>query len=461
MMTLGEAATAVCGQCTGEDVLFTGVSTDSRSIAPGALFVALRGERHDGHAFLEGAKAAGAVAALVDQASRMNAVPASLPLLIVPHTLQALGTLAAFWRARCHLPLIGVVGSNGKTTVKEMIAAIMRAHFGAAHTLATEGNLNNDIGVPLSLLKLRPAHRAAVIEIGMNHPGETAHLAAMARPTIGLVNNAQREHQEFMNSVEEVAAEHAQLIRALPAGGVAVLNADDAFAPLWRDAASSAGATVRDFGLEHPACVRGRYAVKGFSSEIRLQGPEGEASFTLAMPGAHNACNAAGAAAAATAAGASFASVERGLSGFSGVKGRQQRKTGRGGAVVIDDSYNANPESVRAAIDVLSGCAGMTVLILGDMGEVGERGPEFHREMGAYASHVHVTALFGLGALARHAVEAFGEQGKQAASLDELLAHARPWDRPGSTILVKGSRFMRMERVVDALVRDPREGGTH
>ena len=457
MMTLAEAAAAVSGQLIADDVVFTSVSTDSRTIAPGALFVALRGERHDGHRFLENVKASGAAAAMIDRASRDAGAPPGLPLVVVPDTLCALGTLAASWRARQQLPLIGVVGSNGKTTVKEMIAAILRAHFGAAQTLATEGNLNNDIGLPLSLLRLRATHRAAVVEIGMNHRGETAHLASIARPTIGLVNNAHREHQEFMKSVAEVAEEHAALIRALPKGGIAVLNADDAFAPLWRKAAAGVGATVRDFGLEHAASVSGRYVPKGYASDIRLQTPEGEADFTIALPGAHNARNAAAAAAAATAAGASLASLEQGLGGFSGLKGRQQRKTGRGGAVVIDDSYNANPESVRAAIDVLSACAEPTVLVLGDMGEVGGQGPEFHREIGAYARQARVSALFGLGMLARHAVEAFGVSATHADSLEELVGLVSGWDREGTTLLVKGSRFMRMERVVDALVGTQQE----
>jgi UDP-N-acetylmuramoyl-tripeptide--D-alanyl-D-alanine ligase len=459
MMALLEAAIAVSGQPVGDNVTFGSVSTDSRTVPPGALFIALRGEKFDGHEFLDAARSAGAVAVLVDQAWRAAGGQTPLPSIIVPDTLSALGLLAAQWRARHDLPLVGVVGSNGKTTVKEMIAAVLRAHHGAAQVLATEGNFNNDIGLPLTLLRLRAGHRAAVIEIGMNHPGETAKLARIARPGIGLVNNAQREHQEFMKSVADVAAEHASLVEALPRGGVAVLNADDPFVSLWREKAAAAGASVRDFGLDRPAAVTARRVAKGFASDITLRLPEGEARFTLELPGVHNARNAAGAAAAATAAGASPEAVERGLSGFTGVKGRQQRKTGSGGAVVIDDSYNANPESVRAAVEVLAACDQPTTLVLGDMGEVGEKGPEFHREIGEFARSSGVGALYGLGELMRHAVQAYGEGARHATSLEELLPLVAARDRPGATLLVKGSRFMRMERVVEALTGAA--GGKH
>jgi UDP-N-acetylmuramoyl-tripeptide--D-alanyl-D-alanine ligase len=452
MMNLSQAARAVSGSLAGADVRFSSVSTDTRSIAPGALFVALRGERFDGHAFVERALAGGASAAMVDERYLEGAAPGPRPLVAVRDTRLALGALAAAWRSAFSLPLIGVVGSNGKTTVKEMIAAILRAEAGAGAALATEGNLNNDIGLPLTLLRLREPHRVAVIEIGMNHPGETAVLAAIARPTVGVINNAQREHQEFMRSIEEVAREHAALIGALPPGGVAVVNADDDFAPMWRGAAAAAGASVRDFGLERPAAVGARYRLGEFASEVMAVLPEGEARFTLALAGEHNVRNALAAAAAASAAGAGLAAISAGLSDFRGVKGRQQRKRSRAGATVVDDTYNANPESVRAAIDVLRRLPAPTVLVLGDMGEVGDQGEAFHREVGAYARAAQVSSLIGFGELARHAVQAFGEQGAHAASLEELVEKVASFDRPGATLLVKGSRFMRMERVVAELV---------
>jgi len=452
MMSLSQAARAVSGTPVGPDAKFLSVSTDSRGPVRGALFVALRGERFDGHDFVDQALASGAAGAMVDRewhaASRAGGQHA---LVVVEDTRSALGRLAEHWRSRFSLPLIGVVGSNGKTTVKEMIASILRERFGERSTLATEGNLNNDIGLPLTLLRLDENHRAAVIEIGMNHRGETALLGAIAKPTIGLINNAQREHQEFMRSVADVAHEHASLFASLQPDACAVWNADDAFAPVWREAARAAGARARDFGVEQPAAVRGRFVLGDFSSDITIETSEGVARFSLPLPGLHNVRNALAAAAAATEAGADLGCVERALSRFRGVKGRQQRTASRAGAVVIDDTYNANPESVRAAIDVLAGLAPPTVLVLGDMGEVGEQGAAFHREVGAYARSAHLSHLFVLGELSRHAAEAFGQGAAHAGSLDALLAMVREHDRAGTTLLVKGSRFMRMERVVAAL----------
>jgi UDP-N-acetylmuramoyl-tripeptide--D-alanyl-D-alanine ligase len=289
-----------------------------------------------------------------------------------------------------------------------MVAAILRLHYGEAAVLATQGNLNNDIGLPLTLLRLRMSHRAGVVEIGMNHPGETAVLGAIARPTIGLINNAQREHQEFMQSVEEVAHEHAALLGTVVRGGRAVINADDEFAPVWRKAAAAAGLAVRDFGIEQPAAVSARYALGDFSSDIALAAPEGEVNFSVPLAGVHNVRNALAAVAAATAAGATLASAASALTRFGGVRGRQQRKRSMAGATVIDDTYNANPESVRAAIDVLRRFAGETTLVLGDMGEVGDQGEAFHREIGEYARDARLGALLGFGEMTRHAVAAFG-----------------------------------------------------
>ena len=451
MMNLSQAAKAVSGSLRGTDARFDSVCTDSRAITRGSLFVALKGERYDGHAFVPQARASGAVGAMVDS-SEADALTAAQPLVAVDDSRASLGRLAAHWRGRFDIPLIGVVGSNGKTTVKEMTAAILRDALGDSGTLATAGNLNNDIGLPITLLRLANDHRAAVIEIGMNHRGETALLAAIAKPTIGIINNAQREHQEFMRSVREVAEEHAALADALPPGGCLVLNADDAFASLWREHAACAGAQVRDFAVDAQAAVRASCRLEAFASDIALRSPEGETRFTLPLPGVHNVRNALAAAAAATAAGAGLESVARALSSFSGVRGRAQRATSRAGAVVIDDSYNANPESVRAAIDVLAALPAPTVLVLGDMGEVGAQGAEFHREIGIYAKASGISVLYGLGELMRHAVDAFGSGSVHAGSFDDLLVLVMRKDRRGTTLLVKGSRFMRMERVVSALV---------
>jgi len=446
MMTLSEAAGTLDGKLSGADVRFDGVSTDTRSIAPGELFVALRGERFDGHEFLASAKAAGAVAAIVD---RRHRDPGTLPVVIVEDTKVALGALARRWRSRFAPVLIGIAGSNGKTTTKEMLAAILRQHAGDEHVLATRGNLNNEIGLPLTLLKLRAAHRFCAIELGMNHKGEIAVLADIAKPTVALVTNAQREHLEFMRSVDEVAEENADLYRALPADGVAVINADDERAEVFR-AAAGARRTV-EFGLDKPAAVTGGYALKQLSSDIRLRTPAGEAVATLAIPGAHNVRNALAASACAQASGIPLDAIGRGLAAFRPYTGRLEVKRTAMGTTVIDDSYNANPDSVRAAIDVLAASPGRTLLVLGDMGEVGEQGPRFHAEAGEYARARGVGALYALGELARHAADAFGTNARHFQSVDALAAAAREAAGTGATLLVKGSRFMRMERVVAAL----------
>ena len=448
MMSSGEAATLVNGRLSGGDVRFDAVSTDSRSIGRGALFVALRGERFDGHEFLSAAASRGAAAALVDR-GYAGAFP--LPVIGVDDTKHALGDLARQWRARFSPALIAITGSNGKTTVKEMIAAILRRHAGEPAVLATSGNLNNDIGVPLTLLRLRAEHRWCAIELGMNHRGEIAYLAGLAAPTVAIVNNAQREHLEFMGSVDDVAAENASVYDALAANGVAVVNADDGHADYFRR--RSGKRRIVDFGLGM-ATVSGSYALKELSSELKLRTPEGEAEAILAIPGLHNVRNALGAAACAHAAGIGVASIAAGLSAFRPYTGRLQVKQARNGATVIDDSYNANPDSVRAAIDVLVSCATPTVLVLGDMGEVGPRGPEFHREIGAYAHSRGVSQLLALGDASRHAVEAFGVGARHFDDVEELVPAIR-----GRTVLVKGSRFMKMERVVAALTGARTEGG--
>jgi UDP-N-acetylmuramoyl-tripeptide--D-alanyl-D-alanine ligase len=447
MMQLAEAAAALGARTSGGDMLFTGLSTDSRSIRAGDLFVALRGERFDGHDFLKAAAAAGAAAAMVDAAYR-GEYP--LPALVVGDTRRSLGDLARYWRARFAPTLIAITGSNGKTTVKEMLAAILRRHAGEEAVLATRGNLNNDIGLPLTLLGLRHAHRWCAIELGMNHKGEIAYLAGIARPTVALVNNAQREHLEFMRSVDEVAAENASVYDALPADGVAVINADDPHAAFFRSRAGERRSV--DFGLAG-AAVGGRYRLQHLSSEIRLHTPAGEADATLAIPGIHNVRNALAAAACAYAVGIKPNTIGEGLTAFRPYAGRLQVKKAAGGATVIDDSYNANPDSVRAAIDVLASCPPPTALVLGDMGEVGERGAEFHREVGAYARSKGVSQLLALGEATKHAVDAFGAGARHLATVDEIISSLE-----ASTVLVKGSRFMKMERVVAALTRTAEAG---
>jgi UDP-N-acetylmuramoyl-tripeptide--D-alanyl-D-alanine ligase len=448
MMSLGEAALVLRGELRGADAPFESVSTDSRTLSRGALFVALRGERFDGHQFLDAARAAGAVGAVVDAA---YAGPAPLPALVVADTRRALCDLARHWRARFAPVLIAIAGSNGKTTTKEMLAAVLRAHAGEDAVLATAGNLNTDIGVSLTLLGLRARHRVCAIELGTNHRGEIALLAGIAQPTIAAVTNALRDHLEFLGSVGQMAEENADALRVLPPDGIAVINADDAHARLFRRAAGSR--RVVDFGLEAPAAVGASCRLEPLSSEVTMSTPLGELRARLSIPGAHSVRNALAAAACAIAMGVAPATIAEGLAAFRPATRRLQVKPLPGGATLLDDSYNANPDSVRAAIDVLSGCPAPTVLVLGDMGELGPGGPAFHREVGAYARARGISRLVALGQATRASVEAFGEGAVHAASVDAAAEAARG----GATILVKGSLFMGMNRVVAALTGETAE----
>ncbi len=427
------------------------VHSDTRSLQSGDLFIALRGERFDAHDFLPQAAASGAVAALAEH----GLAETGLPGILVPDVKVALGLLAAAWRRRFDLPLIAVTGSNGKTTVTQMIASILFEWQGH-HALATAGNFNNDIGVPLTLLRLRQdgtlQHRVAVLELGMNHPGEIAPLAAMVAPTVALVNNAQREHQEFLQTVEAAARENGAVIEALGPQGVAVFPAEDSCAPIWQQLAGPRN--VISFGLQGPADVQGNASWSAAGHwDLQLQSPAGTARLLLKVAGQHNVRNALAAAACAMAAGATLAAVVAGLEQFQPVKGRSQLQTlVRDGqpVSVIDDSYNANPDSVRAAIDLLAGLPGRSWLVLGDMGEVGDQGPAFHTEVGAYALARGLAELWTAGRAAAAAAAAFGGKARHfenAAALTAALSDA-PKVR---NILIKGSRFMRMEQVVAAL----------
>ncbi|TDV09793.1 UDP-N-acetylmuramoyl-tripeptide--D-alanyl-D-alanine ligase [Paraburkholderia caballeronis] len=453
MFSLREAAALIPGASVlGDDAAtFERVSTDSRTAGPGDLFVALKGDRFDAHDFLPEVANRHVSAVLVSRSPGDWRIPA----LRVDDTRGALGALARGWRRRFAAPLVAVTGSNGKTTVKEMIASIFAAAVGADARLATAGNFNNDIGLPLTLLRLSGAHRLAVVELGMNHPGETQQLAQIAEPTVAVVNNAQREHQEFMATVEAVALEHASVIHALKPEGVAVFPADDAYAGIWRVAAT--GSQVMDFALHTPeravdAAVTGTFV----GNRLTIDTPQGRVEAALQALGAHNAHNALAATAAALAAGVSLDAIRRGLEAFEPVKGRLQVKQAAlgalAGATVIDDTYNANPDSARAAIDVLALQPSPRVLVMGDMGEVGDDGPAFHREVGAYAKERGIDALYTLGDASRDMAAAYGANAHHAADVGALVgALAAAGYGPAATILVKGSRFMQMERVVAAL----------
>ncbi len=464
MMTLAQAHALLPGSTLlGDGTLpLARVHTDTRSLQPGDLFVALVGERFDAHDFLADARRAGAAAAVAAR----GLAEAGLPGLLVPDTLAALQTMAHAWRARLHLPLVVVTGSNGKTTVTQMIAAILRA-WHPDGWLATAGNLNNHIGVPLTLLRLRQDdecwHCAAVVELGMNHPGEIAGLARMAAPTVALVNNAQREHQEFMASVEAVARENGAAIEALGPAGTAVFPADDAHAPLWRGLAGARPVLGFAIGARGVADVSGQavWQPAGAHWALELHTPAGDAPVVLRAAGLHNVKNALAAAACALAAGAPLAAIRAGLEAFEPVEGRSRVLALAGGATLVDDSYNANPDSVRAAIDLLASLPGARWLVLGDMGEVGERGPEFHAEVGAYARERGLDALWCVGPLCAHAAAAYGAAARHFADVPALVGAlaGAPTHR---TVLVKGSRFMRMERVVDALqAARAGDGGSH
>ncbi|HTP63501.1 MAG TPA: UDP-N-acetylmuramoyl-tripeptide--D-alanyl-D-alanine ligase [Burkholderiales bacterium] len=450
MMGLHEASEVMGGRAVGGDVRFTGISTDTRTLKRNELFVAIRGDRFDGHRFLDTARSQNAAAALVDEKGYPGHAP--LPVAIVDDTRRALGRLGRHWRLRFAPALVAITGSNGKTTTKEMLASILRAHAGEAATLATRGNLNTDIGVPLTLLGLNAGHRYCAIELGMNHPGEIAMLAEIAQPTVALVNNAQREHLEFMESVEAVAEENASVFEALPADGAAVLNADDAMAGVFR---RKAGTRRRvEFGLQAGDVVGG-FTLRPLGSDIVVRTPAGEARATLAIPGLHNVRNALAAAACAHAAGIPAQAIGAGLAAFRPYTGRLQVKTTAAGATLIDDSYNANPDSVRAAIDVLASCPGPTALVLGDMGEVGEQGPAFHAEVGRYAKEKGIDTLLALGVATPGTVKAFGTGARHFDRMEDLVEKTAG----AKTLLVKGSRFMKMERVVAALTGE--KGAAH
>ncbi len=444
LMSVGELARTMSADLRGDGRAgFSSVSTDSRTLAPGALFVALRGERFDGHDYVARARANGAVAALVE-----HAVDVDVPQLVVADSKRAFGLSAAHWRSRFTLPVIAVAGSNGKTTVTQMIAAILASEWGDKARLATRGNLNNDIGVPLMLWQLSRQHRAAVFELGMNHPGEIAYLAELARPTVALVNNAQREHQEFMVSIEATAHENGATIAALSDDGVAVFPADDACAQIWRQLAGTR--RVIDFALDTSAVVTATFHSDESGVHVSLATPDGVIDARLAARGLHHVRNALAAAACSIAAGVSADAIAGGLAAWRPVAGRGVTVRMQD-STLIDDSYNANPDSVRAAIDLLAMSPARRVLVLGDMGEVGARGPEVHREVGAYARDRGVETLLAIGPLTREAVQAFGINAFHFDDIAALIAAVRSSVQPGATVLVKGSRFMQMERVVHAL----------
>jgi UDP-N-acetylmuramoyl-tripeptide--D-alanyl-D-alanine ligase len=430
---------------SGADVRFMAVSTDTRTIQQGDLFIALKGENFDGAKFVAQAAQAGAVAAVVNADSVIDGSPC--PLIRVPDTRIALGKLAAHWRSQFDIPLVAITGSNGKTTVKEMLSAILRSATGSEETvLATQGNFNNDIGMPLTLLKLRAQHRYAVIEMGMNHFGEIDYLTHLARPNVAVVNNATGAHLQGLGSIEGVARAKGEIFAGLVSDGTAVINADDTHAALWRKLADKH--RVFDFALGNAAAVKGKWVVQGFGGAIQARTPAGEMKLVLQVPGEHNARNALAAATAALALHVPLTTIVKGLEAFGGVAGRLQRKQALHGAVVIDDTYNANPASMHAALEVLAQASGKRIFVLGDMGELGDDAVQFHHEIGVAARELGIERMFALGAMSAGAVSEFGAGAQHFADIEALQTALEKEMDAQTTVLVKGSRFMKMERVV-------------
>jgi len=450
---LSELVRCTPGQIVGNDCAFTSVSTDSRTLQPGALFVALSGPSFDGHDFVASAAEHGAVAALVERP-----LASQIPQVVTPDPLGALSAFAREWRRQFHIPLVGVTGSNGKTTTKELLGSILSRQ---GKTLITRGNLNNHIGVPLMLMELTAEHRYAVIEMGANHIGEIAQLASLAEPTVGIVTNAGAAHLEGFGSLAGVAQGKGEMFRALPPEGVAVINADDTFAAQWRD--SSAADRVLTFGFEQPANfmahkVKTQSDASGFRTDFELVTPYGSKPATLALGGLHNLRNALGAAAAACAVGVEIDEIVAGLAAMKSVAGRLELKPALNGAFLVDDSYNANPSSLKAGLDAFRTFGGARWLVLGEMRELGDSADELHAEVGRYAKQAGIARLFAVGERSRFAVEAFGRGAQWFGSLDALIAEASKSLTTGVAVLIKGSRANRLERVAAALALHKPQG---
>ncbi len=444
MMTAAEAAMKLGVVCINGDTGFSGVSTDSRSIAKGELFVALKGENFDGHAYVEQAIARGASAALVSHEVK---TAETTPQIIVGDTLMALGRLAQIWRSRFIIPMLALTGSNGKTTVKEMLRSILIAHHGDAESvLATEGNLNNNIGLPLMMLRLNGSHKVAVFEMGMNHLMEIDYLSRLVKPDIALVIQAGTAHIGELGSREAIAQAKGEIYAGLSADGIAVVNMHDRFGTYWRGLAGSR--RVIGFGIAAADDVIGEFS----SDAVAIRHAGESVSVQLHVAGEHNQRNALAAAAAAIALNVPLATIQAGLEDFEGVPGRLRAYEGHKKATIIDDTYNANPDSVRAAIDVLRTKPGKRLLVLGDMGELGSQAREMHSDVGTYAKHANLDGVYALGKLSEATVMAVGASGWHFETVDDLVDEIEPLLAPNVTVLVKGSRFMKMERVVAKLV---------
>ncbi len=430
------------------DANFMGVSIDSRTVAKGELFIAIKGEKFDGHDYVEKAAARGAAVALV---SREVSTASAIPQIIVGDTILAMGRLAQFWRSQFSIPMIALTGSNGKTTVKEMLRSILLVHVGAHKSetiLATAGNLNNHIGVPLMMMRLNHAHRYAVFEMGMNHLGEIDYLTRLVSPDIALIIMAGTAHIGELGSREAIAEAKGEIFAGLSSQGIAVVNMHDRFGLYWRELAGQR--RVIGFGTDTNDDVVGELSTQS----LVIRHAHKSVEVHLHVVGEHNQRNALAAAATAIALDIPLETIRDGLEDFEGVAGRLRTYGGHKDATIIDDTYNANPDSVRAAIDVLAAMPGRRYLVLGDMGELGADAPAMHAEIGAYARHAALDGLFALGTLTEQTVIELGRDGWHFESPDDLLEELEKVLAPNVTVLVKGSRFMKMERVVEKLVPD-------
>lgn len=446
-MRLSEAASRLGGTLSGEDVQFTGCSIDSRTLRGGNLFIAIRGSRYDGHDFVKSAKDSGACAALVERDTGDQ-----MPLLILNDTKQAMIDLAGYWRNSFDIPLLAVTGSNGKTTVKEMLSSILSLK---GPVLSTRGNLNNDIGVPLTLFGLGSEHEYAVIEMGANHAGEIAGLTRLAQPTVAVITLCAPAHLQGFGSVEGVARAKAEIYSGLSGKGIAVINADDNYAAFWRETAGNYKQIC--FGINNPADVTAtdiHFDAESGRTGFLLHTPQGGTPIKLTLAGRHNVMNALAAAACCTGIDIAIADIKHGLENMTAVHGRMEIKFTKQGTRIFDDTYNANPASLNAALRVLADYPGRRWLILGDMGELGDYATDLHREAGESARRHGVERLYGLGENCRHAVDGFGSGARHFNSPEALLAAVKPVMAKDVTILVKGSRFMAMDRIVASLTED-------
>lgn len=441
-MSASIAAQALHSHLTGEDIVFTGVSTDTRTLTKGELFLALKGPNFDGHEHVADAASAGAVASIISKS-----VNTALPTILVEDTRLALGELAAYWRSQFTIPVIAVTGSNGKTTVKEMIALILG---NSVPVLMTAGNLNNDIGVPKTLLRLREDHQYAVIEMGMNHTGEINYLSMMARPDVALITNVSDAHIGELGSLEAAAKAKGEIFNGLSENGTVVLNADDEFVKSWQEKTASKKTLM--FGLENKADVTAEFKLTQSGSEIYLKTPKGDINMSLSVLGKHNVMNAVAASAASIAVDAELLDIRHGLEKLKAVNGRLELKAGINGTRVIDDTYNANPASLSAALEVLKTSLGERILVLGDMAELGEAGPEIHHRVGELAKRVGVARVFAMGKLSKQTVKAFGKGAHHFSKPQALIESLLDCLHPEATVLVKGSRAMNMDVIVNGII---------